>query len=142
MGLMDLKRRSLPHGRRNLMLMRFLRRCFSAFCFRASVYGLSALTAALVYSGDAANEKKPKPNIVLILADDLGTECLGCYGGTSYRTPHLDALAKSGVRFENAYCTPLCTPSRVQLMTGRYGFRTGWTNLIGRDTHEFFDGKV
>src|SRR5262245_21844767 len=82
-----------------------------------------------------------KPNIVLILADDVGAECLGGYGGTSYRTPNRDALAKSGVRFENAYATPLCTPSRVQLMTGRYGFRTRWTNLIGKDTPEFFDGK-
>src|SRR5262245_4369644 len=141
MRLIDLKRRSLPHGRRNLMLMRFLRWRFSAFCFRASAYGLSALTAALVCSGNAADEKKSKPNIILILADDLGTECLGCYGGTSYRTPNLDALAKSGIRFENAYCTPLCTPSRVQLMTGRYGFRTGWTNLIGRGSTEFSDGK-
>src|SRR5262245_57809253 len=127
MRLIDLKRRSLPNGRRSLMPMSFLRSRFSAFCFRASAHGLSALIAELVYSGDAADEKKPKPNIVLILADDLGTECLGSYGGTSYRTPNLDALAKSGIRFENAYCTPLCTPSRVQLMTGRYGFRTGWT---------------
>src|SRR5262245_32085382 len=103
----------------SVMFIRFLRWHLSAFCFRARAYGLLALIAVLVYSLDAADEKKPKPNIVLILADDLGTECLGCYGGTSYRTPNLDALAKSGIRFENAYCTPLCTPSRVQLMTGR-----------------------
>jgi len=73
-----------------------------------------------------------KPNIVLIMADDLGFECLGSYGGETYGTPHLDALAKSGIRFEQCHSTPLCSPSRVQLMTGRYPFRTGWVNLIGR----------
>ena len=80
-----------------------------------------------------------RPNILLILADDLGAECLNSYGGTSYRTPNLDKLARTGLRFENCYATPLCSPSRVQIMTGRYGFRTGWTNLIDRDTPEFLD---
>jgi arylsulfatase A-like enzyme len=64
-----------------------------------------------------------RPNIVMILADDLGYECLGCYGGTSYRTPNLDRLAAGGVRFTYAYATPLCTPTRLQLMTGQYNFR-------------------
>ncbi len=57
------------------------------------------------------------------MADDLGVECLGCYGGSSYRTPNLDRLAAGGVRFTHAYSTPLCTPTRVQLMTGKYNFR-------------------
>jgi arylsulfatase A-like enzyme len=64
-----------------------------------------------------------KPNIVLIMADDLGYECLGCYGGTSYRTPNLDRMAASGVRFTHAYAQPLCTPTRLQLMTGLYNQR-------------------
>jgi arylsulfatase A-like enzyme len=63
------------------------------------------------------------PNIVLILADDLGYECLGCNGATEYKTPNLDRFAKSGTRFVNAHSTPLCTPTRVQLMTGKYNFR-------------------
>jgi len=69
-----------------------------------------------------------RPNVVLIMADDLGYECLGCNGGTSYRTPNLDALAEGGLRFEHCYCAPLCSPTRVLLMTGRYGFRNykGW----------------
>lgn len=83
-------------------------------------------------------QRRRPPNILLILADDLGAECLNGYGGTSYRTPNLDALARSGVRFTNAFCTPLCSPSRVELMTGRYGFRIGWTHLIeGKD--DYFD---
>ena len=64
-----------------------------------------------------------RPNIVLIMADDLGYECLGSYGGESYRTPRLDALADTGVRFSHAYALPLCTPTRMQLMTGKYNFR-------------------
>ncbi len=64
-----------------------------------------------------------RPNIVLIMADDLGLECLQCYGGTSYQTRRLDQLAAEGLRFTHAYSQPLCTPTRVQLMTGRYNHR-------------------
>ena len=63
------------------------------------------------------------PNIVLIMADDLGYECIGANGGTSYQTPVLDKLAATGVRFEHCYSQPLCTPSRVQIMTGIYNVR-------------------
>ncbi len=69
-------------------------------------------------------EKKEKlPNIVLIMADDMGYECLGCYGSTEYQTPNLDRLAAEGIRFEHCYSQPLCTPSRVKIMTGQYNFR-------------------
>jgi arylsulfatase A-like enzyme len=64
-----------------------------------------------------------RPNIILVMADDLGYETLGCNGGTSYRTPHLDELAKTGARFTQCYANPLCTPTRVTLMTGRYNYR-------------------
>jgi len=69
-----------------------------------------------------------RPNIVLIIADDVGREVLGCYGGTSYRTPQLDALARSGARFTHCYSMPVCHPSRMTIMTGRYPFRNpaGW----------------
>jgi arylsulfatase A len=59
-----------------------------------------------------------KPNLILILADDLGYETIGANGGTSYRTPVLDKLAATGARFTQCYVQPLCTPTRVQLMTG------------------------
>lgn len=64
-----------------------------------------------------------KPNIVLIMADDFGYECVTANGGQSYRTPHLDRLAATGLRFEQCHVQPLCTPTRVQLMTGRYNVR-------------------
>ncbi len=63
------------------------------------------------------------PNILLILADDVGREVLGSYGGTSYETPHLDDLATSGMRFDHSYSMPVCHPSRISLLTGRYPFQ-------------------
>lgn len=66
-----------------------------------------------------------RPNIVFFLADDYGLDGVGCYGSDNFKTPNIDALARSGLRFQNAYCTPLCGPTRCLLNTGRYGFRTG-----------------
>lgn len=64
-----------------------------------------------------------RPNIVLIMADDFGYECVTANGGESYATPRLDALAASGVRFTQCYVQPLCTPTRVELMTGKSNVR-------------------
>ena len=60
------------------------------------------------------------PNVVLILADDVGIEPLGCYGGTSFSTPQIDRLATSGLRFQHCYSMPVCHPTRICLLTGRY----------------------
>jgi arylsulfatase A len=71
--------------------------------------------------------EKSKPNIVFLFADDLGIEGINCYGSDRFKgkTPNIDALAKGGMKFERGFSTPLCGPSRCQIMTGRYGFRTG-----------------
>ena len=71
-----------------------------------------------------------KPNIILIMADDLGYETLGTYGGASYDTPVLDRLAANGVRFDHAHAQPLCTPTRVSLMTGKYNWRNWHSELL------------
>jgi len=71
---------------------------------------------------DCAAARRP-PNVLLIMADDVGRETLGCYGGTSYRTPHLDKLARTGTRFTHCYSMPVCHPTRLAIMTGRYPFR-------------------
>jgi arylsulfatase A len=71
----------------------------------------------------SCKEKESLPNIILIMADDMGYECLGSNGNTEYSTPNLDRLAASGIRFEHCYSQPLCTPSRVKIMTGKYNFR-------------------
>ncbi len=64
-----------------------------------------------------------KPNIILIMADDVSWECFSCYGAEDYKTPNIDALAANGIRFQHCYSTPICTTSRVKLMTGKYNFR-------------------
>ena len=78
-----------------------------------------------------------KPNIVFILADDIGFQSLGCYGGVetkgygSVRTPNLDAMAKSGMRFEHCFACAVCSPARAELLTGQYNFRSGFTSIAG-----------
>ena len=79
--------------------------------------------ATLLLGSIATSRGVPKPNIVLILADDVGCEPIGCYGGESFATPNIDALAKNGMKFEHCYSMPVCHPSRIALMTGRYPFR-------------------
>lgn len=93
---------------------------------RDFIRGIAAASAGLgAGCNDQIFTRKPRkrPNIVLIMADDLGYECIGANGGTSYKTPVLDRLAAQGIRFEHCYSQPLCTPSRVQIMTGIYNVR-------------------
>ncbi len=67
--------------------------------------------------------QKQKPNVILIMADDMGYECLSSNGSLSYQTPVLDELAEEGIRFTRCFSQPLCTPSRVKIMTGKYNYR-------------------
>lgn len=85
----------------------------------ASVLGCGAVAAAETALG--------KPNIIFILLDNVGQEWFGCYGSLEGRTPHMDRLAETGVRFTHCYASPICSVSRVCVLTGRYPFRTGWT---------------
>ncbi len=78
-----------------------------------------------------AVEVRP-PNIILILADDLGAKELSCYGSTRHQTPNLDRMAAEGMRFETFYATPLCTPTRMALMTGQYGFHNGFLGMSNK----------
>lgn len=70
----------------------------------------------------------PRPNVVFILADDLGIGNVGCYGADRDRTPRLDQLASGGIRFTRSFTASLCGPSRALIMSGRYAFRNGATN--------------
>src|SRR5579859_1292167 len=85
-------------------------------------FGLALLAAVpgIYRAAEAA-----KPNILFILADDLGIDGVSCYGADKHQTPNIDKLAASGTRFETCYAAPLCGPSRCLLMTGRYAFHTG-----------------
>jgi len=93
--------------------------------------GLVVATTHVVVA--AAPKSEPRPNVIFIVADDLGYGELGCYGGKDIPTPHIDALAGGGVRFTNGYVTaPFCAASRAALLTGRYQTRFGFEfNPIG-----------
>lgn len=87
------------------------------------------LVSMLLVTAAVAAEPKP-PNVLWICADDLAAYPLGCYGNKLARTPNIDALAKSGVRFDRAYCnSPVCTASRQSFLTGRYPRSLGVTQL-------------
>ena len=89
---------------------------------------LLSLWAALLIGPQAVPaESAGKPNLVFIMVDDMGRDWARCYGAR-HETPNLDRLAAAGVRFTNAWCAPICTPTRVELLTGQYPFRTGWTS--------------
>jgi len=89
---------------------------------------LSLLGAGLAVAQDAGGDKPQtrRPNVVFILADDLGYSDIACYGSKYYETPHIDRLAAQGVRFTDGYtCGPNCQPTRAALHSGQYGPRTG-----------------
>ena len=88
---------------------------------------LALILFCMVIQAMAQEKDFRSPNIILIMADDLGYETLGINGSDDYQTPNLDKLAKEGMNFTQTYSMPLCTPSRVQIMTGKYNFR----NYIG-----------
>ncbi|NQU25942.1 MAG: sulfatase-like hydrolase/transferase [Candidatus Nealsonbacteria bacterium] len=90
-------------------------------------------TAALLLSilaplAPATAAAPDKPNVLLIMVDDLGKEWISCCGGEEMKTPHVDRLAAGGMRFTNAYSMPQCTPTRATLLTGTYPWRNGWCN--------------
>lgn len=81
-----------------------------------------------------------KPNIVVILSDDVGYGDLTCYGGIAVNTPHIDGLARSGLRFTDAHCcAATCTPSRYALMTGRYAWRKDGVNILPGDAKSLIE---
>lgn len=87
------------------------------------VFGKIIILACTFLLSGARPSENQRPNVILIMADDMGYECLSVYGSTSYHTPHIDRLAAQGIRFSNCVSQPLCTPSRVKIMTGKYNYR-------------------
>ncbi len=95
-------------------------------------YGLGMLAgiAMLPFAGSTAEAADGKPNIVYIVADDLGWKDVGFNGCPDIKTPNLDKLAETGVKFSQFYAQPMCTPTRAALMTGRYPFRYGLQTIV------------
>ena len=89
---------------------------------------LSLLLACL---GAALTAAETKPNVIFILADDIGYGDLGCYGATKHRTPNCDRLAREGVRFTDGHApSAVCTPTRYAFMTGEYAWRKPNTGIL------------
>lgn len=106
---------------------------------------LSAHTL-MVPPASGASRSRVRPNVIVILADDLGPEELGCDGNTFNETPNLDALARGGLRFTQAYsAAPICSPTRAGLLTGQYPARTGVTDFLaaeGAPSHRYLDPRL
>ncbi len=96
---------------------------------------LMMLASLLLCSTVPAADKKPRMNFVFVLIDDLGWADLSCFGSSFHETPHLDELAKSGMRFTQAYAAcPVCSPTRASIMTGRHPVRVNITDWIPGQT--------
>ena len=101
---------------------------------RLSSAALAAATLLLLLVVASPAATQPKPNVVFFLVDDLGWKDIGAYGSSFYETPHVDSLAESGMLFTDAYAAcPVCSPSRVAIMSGKYPARL--------DTTQYFGGK-
>lgn len=88
-------------------------------------YGTRLLFAALVWLGGITSNAADKPNIIFILADDLGYADVSCYGAKKIQTPNIDRIAEEGIRFTDGHAgASTCTPTRYSLMTGCYNFRS------------------
>ena len=93
------------------------RTCRVMTFFRFLLADLLFASLAVLHSAEPS-----KPNIIFILADDLGVGSVSCYGADNYKTPNVGKLASGGIRFTHGYTAPLCGPSRALIMTGRYAF--------------------
>ncbi|MFT6811311.1 MAG: arylsulfatase A [Saprospiraceae bacterium] len=99
------------------------------------IIGMAMVGLMCVSQKPSPSKEANKPNIILIMADDIGYEAFGSYGNTNFKTPRIDQMARQGMQFNHCYSQPLCTPSRVKIMTGKYNFRNyhGFGEL---DPHE------
>ncbi len=77
-------------------------------------------------------EQGARPNLIVIMADDIGARELSCYGHSIHRTPHLDRMGREGIRFDTCYSTPICHPTRFEIMTGQYGHHNNVYHFPGR----------
>ena len=111
-------------------------RVFPLAVVLAAVLSTSPLETRAQKVGKELSGRSAKPNIVYIVADDLGWKDVG-FHGSDIKTPNIDALAAGGVRLEQFYVQPMCTPTRACLMTGRYPFRYGLQTAVIPSAHTY-----
>ena len=98
--------------------------------FSTAAIALISFANAQTSKPATAEATARKPNILYIVADDLGWKDVGFNGATDFKTPNIDALAAGGAKFTQFYVQPMCTPTRAALMTGRYPFRYGLQTIV------------
>ncbi len=97
---------------------------------RSNLFTHLTIIAGLLLALSTTTHAADKPNIIVVMADDLGYGDLSCYGATELKTPHIDRLAKNGLRFTSGYCSAsTCTPTRYSFLTGNYAFRQPNTGI-------------
>ena len=103
--------------------------------------GTASLGANAEQTTPASITPTEQPNFVIVVANDLGMECIGGYGGRSYQTPHIDRLLAAGMQFSHCFSNPYCSLSRGQLLTGRYPLHNGIKRVIfdPKQHREFLD---
>lgn len=128
----EIRRGNAESNRENQVLVTSIRWFPTYFLILLGALGMTLFSC----TSSQANQEKPNatpPNVILIMADDMGFECLSSFGSLSYKTPNLDRLAANGIRATQCYSQPLCTPSRVKIMTGQRNYRNyehfGYLNL-------------
>jgi hypothetical protein len=109
---------------------------------RTTFYLAALLLAPLAGIGAAETaQKRGQPNVVLFLVDDLGYGDLACHGNPHVKTPQIDAFAGQATELTQFHVSPVCSPTRASLMTGRYNFRTGVADVYGKATNLVFCGQ-
>lgn len=96
---------------------------FFSACRKSTDYQDASEAVAKASADTALARVSGKPNIIIVFADDIGYEVPTVYGGQSYQTPNIDRMAREGMRFTNCFSSPLCSPSRISIVTGKYNFR-------------------
>ncbi len=110
---------------------------------RMMVLLMCLATGARAVADDAPS--RTKPNFLIILADDVGRDAIGCYGGLSHKTPNVDALATQGMKFNFGYVMPSCHPTRTTLLSGQYPSRIGnpaWGSYPKKAEQETFAARL
>ena len=103
---------------------------FQQLAKTTAMLGIAVLASQLVFLQSADAKDASKPNVIIIMADDLGYGDVSCYGATELKTPHIDKLASEGQRFTSGYCSAsTCTPTRYSMLTGTYAFRQKGTGI-------------
>ena len=131
---------AVKHRKRNMVSLAYTRRDF------LKAVGLGAATATLQGCSEAARltssqTPKKRPNIVLIMADDMGYSDIGCYGG-EVNTPSLDRLSAGGLRFTQFYNAARCCPTRASLLTGLYPHQAGIGHMVGNKGYPSYQGYL